>query len=384
MEQLDKKAEMTMLSPQEMDVKHCLKIRLMQLLREEEIKWYQRSKANNLLQGDSNTNYFHLVANGKRRKSRIFQLEDGDCIIKGEEPLKSYITDYYKKLFCPPDSGQFSLDEDKHNDIVQITPGENEKLTSVINEQEVKDAVFQMKHNKAPGPDGFPAEFYQIFWETIKKDLMALFKDFYEDKLPFFSLNFGTMTLLPKQKEATHIRQFRPICLLNVSFKIFTKVMVNRLTGIATRLINPSQTAFIPGRNIMEGVVMLHETIHELHKKKMSGVILKLDFEKAYDKVNWDFLQRTLRIKGFSRKWCHWIDQMVSKGSVGVKVNDNTGRYFQTKKGLRQGDPLSPILFNLVADMLSTLINRAKDDDQIRGLVPHLIQGGAFYLTICG
>jgi hypothetical protein len=85
---------------------------------------------------------------------------------------------------------------------------------------------------------------------------------------PLFSLNFGIITLLPKQKDATHIKQFRPIYLLNVSFKIFTKVVVNRMTGIATKLINPSQTTFIPGRNIMEGVVMLHETIHEIHGKK--------------------------------------------------------------------------------------------------------------------
>jgi hypothetical protein len=76
---------------------------------------------------------------------------------------------------------------------------------------------------------------------------MALFKDLYDEKLPLFNLNFGIITLLPKQKETTHIKQFRPICLLNVSFKIFTKVMVNRLTGIATKVINPSQTAFIPG-----------------------------------------------------------------------------------------------------------------------------------------
>jgi hypothetical protein len=113
---------------------------------------------------------------------------------------------------------------------------------------------------------------------------MALFHDFYEDKLPLFSLNFGIITLLPKQKEAMHIKHFRPICLLNVSFKIFIKVVVNRMTGIATKLINPSQTAFISGRNIMEGVVMLHEIMHEIHRKKMSGVILKLDFEKTYDK----------------------------------------------------------------------------------------------------
>jgi hypothetical protein len=156
-----------------------------------------------------------------------------------------------------------------------------------------------MKHNKVPGTDGFPAEFYQIFWETIKGDLMALFHDCYEDKLSLFSLNFGIITLLPKQSEATHIKQFRPICLLNVSFKIFTKVAVNRMTGIATKLINPSHTAFIPGGDIMDGVIMLHETIHEIHKKKMSGIIVKLDFEKAYDKVNWNFLQQTLRVKGF-------------------------------------------------------------------------------------
>jgi hypothetical protein len=81
-------------------------------------------------------------------------------------------------------------------------------------------------------------------------------------------------------------------------------------------------------------------------------------------------------VKGFSEKWCHWIDQFVSKGSEGVKVNDDMGRYFQTKKGLRQKDHLSPLLFNLVADMLALLIIRAKEDGQIRGLVPHLVDSG--------
>jgi hypothetical protein len=92
-----------------------------------------------------------------------------------------------------------------------------------------------------------------------------------------------------------------------VRFKIFTKVAANRLVGIVGRLISPTQTTFISGRNILEGVVVLHETIHELHRKRMSGVVLKLDFEKAYNKVNWDFIFQTLRMKGFSMKWCHWI-----------------------------------------------------------------------------
>jgi hypothetical protein len=97
---------------------------------------------------------------------------------------------------------------------------------------------------------------------------VALFKEFHEGTLPLFSLNFGIIMLLPKQQEATHIKHFCPICLLNISFKIFTRVTLNKMSGIAEKLISPTQTAFIPGRNIMEGVVMLHETIHEIHRKR--------------------------------------------------------------------------------------------------------------------
>ena len=125
-----------------------------------------------------------------------------------------------------------------------------------------------MEHNKAPGPDGFLVEFFQVFWEIIKEDLMALFKDFHKERLPLYSLNFGVITLLPKTVEAKQIQQYRPICVLNVCFKIFTKVCTNRLNRIAQTVVSPSQTAFMLGRNIMEGVVILHETIHELHTKK--------------------------------------------------------------------------------------------------------------------
>ena len=128
-----------------------------------------------------------------------------------------------------------------------------------------------MEHNKAPGPDGFPAEFYQVFWEIIKDDLMALFRDFHKEDLNLFSLNFGIITLIPKSTEATKIQQYRPICVLNVSFKIFTKVGMNRLNKVAQTVVSPTQTAFMPGRNIMEGVVILHETIHELDTKKRTG-----------------------------------------------------------------------------------------------------------------
>jgi hypothetical protein len=149
-----------------------------------------------------------------------------------------------------------------------------------------------------------------------------------------------------------------------------------RLNTVADHVVQPSQTAFMQGQNILDGVVVLHEAVHELHSKKLNGVILKLDLEKAYDKVKWSFLQQTLGMKGFSLEWCALINDFVSGGSVAIRVNDDTGRYFQTRKGLRQGDPVSPILFNIVADMLVILIERAKSDGQIEGVIPHLVDGG--------
>ena len=267
LEAIDKKAGSNSLSDNEIHMKHYLKERLVHLLREEEIKWYERAKVKTLLQGDNNTHFFHLVANGKHRKQHIFRLEQENGIIVGDNNLKNYITNYYKNLFGQPEANNFSLVESRIEDIPQVSAEKNIRLTSPFTEEEVKQTVFQMEHNKAPGPDGFPAEFYQVFWEIIKGDLMSLFKDFHEECLPLFSLNFGVITLLPKTSDAKQIQQYRLICLLNVSFKIFTKAGTNRLNRVAQQVVNPCQSAFMPGRNIMEGVVILHETIHELHKK---------------------------------------------------------------------------------------------------------------------
>ena len=127
----------------------------------------------------------------------------------------------------------------------------NNILTADFLVKEVYDAISQMELNKAPGPDGFPAEFYKTFWEVIRDDLMALFVQLKQGNLSLFKLNFGVITLLPKKENVVQIQQYRPICLLNVSFKIFTKVGTNRITGIAHKVIRPTQTAFMPGRHIL-------------------------------------------------------------------------------------------------------------------------------------
>lgn len=169
--------------------------------------------------------------------------------------------------------------------------------------------------------------------------MLELFNEYHASNLPLHRLNFGVTTLLLKKVEAVKIQQYRCICLLSIRFKVFTKVLANRINLIANKVIRPSQTTFILGRHIMEGVVILHETIHYMHNKKISEIILKLYFLKAYEMVKWPFLPEVLRMKGFSLKWCTWINEVASKGFVGVKVNNNGGHFFQPTKEVRQGDP---------------------------------------------
>jgi hypothetical protein len=144
-----------------------------------------------------------------------------------------------------------------------------------------KKAIFEMKEESAPGPDGFSVRFYNNSWEVIKMDIMAMVNDFYLERMDLARLNYGVITLVPKVTDANSVKQFRPICLLNVSFKLFTKLINDRLAGVAKKLISPSQTAFIKGRYIVDGAVMLYEIVHEVIRKKLQGVILKIDFEKA-------------------------------------------------------------------------------------------------------
>jgi mannosylglycoprotein endo-beta-mannosidase len=143
------------------------------VLQEEELKWYKRYKSKFIFKGDSNTRYFHDVANGRRRKKCIHSLVQDECIIEGQEHLKSYISNYYKNMFGTLDEETFSMDETRMDDIPQISMEDNDLLIAEYSEEEVRKTVSKMEHNKVP--DGFPAEFYQIFLGTIKSDLLELF-----------------------------------------------------------------------------------------------------------------------------------------------------------------------------------------------------------------
>jgi hypothetical protein len=173
-----------------------------------------------------------------------------------------------------------------------------------------------------------------------------------------------------------------PICLINVSYKLITKALSIRLGDVVTQVVSELQIGFIKGIYIyiLDGVVILHEIIHEVKKKKQNGVLFKMDIEKAYDKVNWTFFHQLHVKKWFGDIWCDWMMKVVRGGRVAIRMNDKEGPYFRIHKGVRQGDPLSPLLFNIVADGLALMIKKAQDEGLIKGLIPNLVDGGVVML----
>jgi hypothetical protein len=240
----------------------------------------------------------------------------------------------------------------------------------------LKKLFFQWKEIKLLGQIRFQLSFANLVEGIVKDDIIQLFNDFHEEKVCISRLNYDIITLLPKISDAIKIQQFRPICLLNCLYKLITKVLTLRLEKVAGKLIHSNQTAFMKNRNIMSGIMVLHEIVHETKLRKQVGVILKLDFEKAYDKVKWKFLFECLSARGFSKKWCNWIEMMVSGGTVSVKLNNMISPYIKSFKGVRQGDPLSPLLFNFVADGLARMVHKAQSNGLLCGLISHIVDNG--------
>jgi hypothetical protein len=282
---------------------------------------------------------------------------------------------YYKTLFCKEPCLDVNIVDDFWDPDDMVSQNHNDMLDAPFSEKEVKEAIFGSYAEGAPGPDGFSFLFYQHFWELIRADFMDMVKDWNEGKLDLFRLNFSLLTLIPKETDAVTIQKFRPIALTNCSFKIFSKCATNRLGVVSEKLISPNQTAFIKGRFILESVVSAHEVIHDAVHSGNSGFIFKLDYEKAYDRVDRDFLLRVMRLRGFSPKWMRIIEGLLHNGSVGVRINDCNSNFFLTSRGVRQGDPISPILFNFMADVFTKILYKAASGGKIAGLMQGMGRG---------
>jgi hypothetical protein len=201
---------------------------------------------------------------------------------------------------------------------------------------------------------------------------MAMVRGFEKREINIARLNYAMIILLPKEDEARSLKKFRPISLINCNFKNFTKTLNNMLELISDRLLVPNQTAFMKGRYILESVVSAHKIIHEAVRSGQKEVVLKLEYEKTYIRVDWQFLEELLESRGFGSKWRSWVLSLVKGGSISIRLNDETSSYFKPGKGLREGDPLSPLLFNLVVDVFTRMLSKVANKGYITGLLSSL------------
>lgn len=190
---------------------------------------------------------------------------------------------------------------------------------------------------------------------------MNFMSAFHGGQINLDPINRSHMVLIPKKPAAVDVDSFRPICLQNCSLKILSKVLTKRLQGEIPKLININQTGFIKGRSISDTFVYALELVQVCHKRKKPAIVLKLDFAKAFDTVNWDGLFSVLSARGFPDKWNQWINSLLTSSKSAVLVNGCLGPWITCKRGLRQGDPISPYLFLLAAEALQGMIARCSE-----------------------
>jgi len=212
-----------------------------------------------------------------------------------------------------------------------------------------------MNPYKAPGPDGFEASFYQQHWTILKEQLYAAIKDFFGLGKLLKEFNHAFITLIPKVDNSETTSQFRPISLCNTFYKFVAKILVNPLRLLLERIIHPTQSAFVPQRAIHDNILRAHEVINKFYhmKGKKGYVAVKLDMEKAYDRLEWDFLLLCFTHLGFHPIWINWIRECISTVPYSVLVKNEPCGFFKPTRGLRQGDPLSPYLFFICMDVLA-------------------------------
>ena len=332
------------LSKKNLEKEAALSMELDEWQARNETKWNKKLWELWIKEGDKNTRFFHLSTLKRMRRNVIseIKLDDGSWTENME-----VIQQYFKEKFCSLYQTSNPNIPASLEELIQpsVSEEENESLCEVPSREEIRKIVFETNSLKAPGPDGLLGLIYKYYWDTVGEQVILAVQSFFRNGWILKEFNQTFIVLIPKVKGAHNLNKFQPISLCNVCYKIIPKILVKRLRPLLSRMIDESQVAFVP--SITENVVLAQEMAHSFKttKRKKGWLGIKLDFKKAYYRMEWSYLMAVLKAFGFNKRFIVLINQCISKVQFTILLNGGKTKDFNPARWLRQGIPLSPYLF---------------------------------------
>ncbi|XP_038972451.1 uncharacterized protein LOC120104769 [Phoenix dactylifera] len=336
------------------------------LLRQQEIFWRQKSRIQWIREGDRNTSFFHQAVVIRRHRNRIRAIRDeAGQIVEDPDMIQRVLEGFFRARwseqlgsgspegFVPPSA--------------RVAEEDTVALIRPVSEREIREVVWSLEGDKAPRPDGFPPLFFRRYWMIVGQDVTAAIQQYFSTVVMSTDWQRTLITLIPKRQDASEPSHFRPISLCTTMYKATAKLLAVRLRDILPRIISPEQGAFVGGRSISDNVLIVQEFMFDLRRasSRRSLMGIKLDMERAYDRMRWDFVQQSLQEFGFHEIWIRWVMGCVRAPSFAILVNGTPSRFFESAGGLRQSCPLSPLLFIICADALSRALRQAVSNQEL-------------------
>jgi exonuclease III len=314
-------------------------------------KWYE--------DGEKNSKYFFSLEKYNYEIKNIKKLKsDNNTSISDPSEILDFIRKFYMNLYKEDSNVEINDDNlDQFPNSAKVSQSDNLILESPITEKEIWEAIQDLPAGKTPGTDGLSSDFYKKFWPLLKKYFLNMVNNVYKNKELTSDQKRGVISLLPKpDKDLTQVKNWRPISILNTDYKILTKILANRIKPILPSLIHSDQTGFVLDRLIGENIRIIHDLFHYCKEKNENGILVLLDFEKAFDSLNWEFLDYVLKSYGFGEYYITWIKIFYTNINSCVINNGYMSNTFNLKRGIRQGCPISAYLFILCVELLAQKI----------------------------
>jgi len=285
------------------------------------------------------------------------------------DSIKCECFNFYKNLYRKKDTNLLNLqDFTKTNDFNRLSERQKQDLEGPIQYDELLLAIKKMSNNKSPGLDGYTVEFYKMFFNDLSWYLLRSLNDSYDSGNLSITQNRGAIILLPKgQNPREFLKNWRPISLLNVSYKLASSCIANRLKKVLPNIISHDQSGFMAGRYIGENIRQVYDIMNYTKLNNIPGLLLLIDFEKAFDSVSHNFIYKVLDFFfNFGDSFKQWIYTFYNNAQSTILVNGHMTPFFDIKSGCRQGDGLSPYIFLLCTQILNIAINT---NDDIHGII---------------